>query len=100
MPARGAAKKKQARRRAAWGLVAAGAAYLASRGTERLMDSAWQRARGKKPPRDPPARGTSWPVVLGWAAATAAVVGVSQVVAQRGAAAGWKRLVGTHPPRS
>ena len=99
MPGRGMTKKKRARRRAAWGLVAAGAAYIASRGTESLLDKGWERTRGKKPPRDPLARGTSWPVVIGWAAATAALVGVSQVLAQRGAAFGWKRVVGSEPPR-
>ena len=99
MPKRRISKKKQVRRRAAWGLVAAGAAFVASRGTEALMEKAWERARGKKPPRDPNARGSNWPRVLGWAAATAAVVGVSQVLAQRGAELGWKRVVGSNPPR-
>ncbi len=99
MPGRRISKKKQARRRAAWGLVAAGAAYVASRGTEVLLDRGLEKAGGRKAPRDPLARGTSWPAVIGWAAATAAVVGVSQVLAQRSAAAGWRRVVGSNPPR-
>ena len=99
MAVRRAAKKKRAQRRVAWGIVAAGAAYAASLATETLIDKGWEKARGKRAPRDPLARGTSWPALIGWAAATAAVVGVSQIVAQRGAAAGWRRVVGSEPPR-
>ena len=85
-------------RRLAWGVLAAGTGYLASRATQMLMDRAWEKTRGERPPRDPLARGTSWPTVLGWTMATAVVVAVAQVGAKRGAAGLFERATGHRPP--
>lgn len=91
--------KSRRQRRLAWTAVAAGAGYAASRGTVLLLNRSYEKARGKRPPRDPLARGTSWPRVLGWSVATAVVVAVAQVAAERGAAGLFERATGHRPPR-
>ena len=91
--------KSRRGRRLAWAAIAAGAGYAASRGTEMLLDKSFEKARGKKPPQDPLARGTSWPKVIGWSLATAAVVALAQLGAQRGAASLFERATGHRPPR-
>ena len=91
--------KTRRNRRLAWTAVAAGAGYAASRGTELLLNKSYEKARGKKAPVDPLARGTSWPTVIAWSAATAIVVALAQVAAQRGAAGLFERATGHRPPR-
>ena len=86
-------------RRLAWTAIAAGAGFAASRGTEMLLDRSFEKARGKKPPEDPLARGTSWPRVIGWSLVTGAVVALAQVGAQRGAASLFEQATGHRPPR-
>ena len=83
----------------AWTLVAGGAAYAAAAGTQALMSTGWRAARDEDPPDMALGRGTSWAAVLGWSAATAAVVAAAQLFAQRGAALGWERVTGRQPPR-
>ena len=91
--------RSKAKRRLAWMAVATGSAYAAAALTNTALSQGYKKVRGKMPPEDELARGTSWPAVLGWSVATAAVVAVAQVVAQRGAAAGWKLATGLQPPR-
>ena len=91
--------KSRRRRDLAWTAVAAGAGYAASKGTQLLMNKSYERTRGKRPPRDPMARRTSWAKVIGWSVATAVVVGLAQVAAQRGAASLFERATGHRPPR-
>jgi len=86
-------------RRLAWTAVAAGASYAAARGTALLLDEAYERARDRKAPRDPLARDTSFPLVLGWAAASAVVIGLAEIAAQRGAAHLFERATGHRPPK-
>ncbi|HET9003028.1 MAG TPA: DUF4235 domain-containing protein [Gemmatimonadaceae bacterium] len=86
-------------RRLAWAAIAAGASYVAARGTELLLDEAYERTRAKKAPRDPLARDVSLPAVLGWAAASAVVIGVTEIVALRGAARLFERATGHRPPK-
>ena len=87
-------------RRLAWTAIAAGASYAAARGTALLLDEAYERARDRKAPRDPLARDSSLPVVLGWAAASAVVIGLAEIAAQRGAARLFERATGHRPPKN
>jgi hypothetical protein len=91
--------KSRRGRRLAWAAIAAGASYAAARGTALLLDEAYERARDRKAPRDPLARDTTLPVVLGWAAASAIVIGLAEIAAQRGAARLFERATGHRPPR-
>ena len=86
-------------RKAMWALVGAGSAMLASTAVEHALDAAWRSARDDDPPRDPSMPGFSWPVALLWTVASATAVGVAQLAARRGAAAGWKKTTGKKPPR-
>ena len=86
-------------RRLAWAAIAAGASYAAARGTALLLDEAYERARDRNAPRDPLARDSSLPVVLGWAAASAVVIGLAEIAALRGAARLFERAPGHRPPR-
>jgi hypothetical protein len=88
-------------RRAAWGLVAAGSAFAASRSAQMAMTKGYEKTRGKKSPGDPQRRTpASWPSVIGWSVATAVVVGLVQLLAERGAVAGWTYATGHRPPRT
>jgi hypothetical protein len=89
---------KKVARRAAWGVVAAGTAYVASRGAQVALARGYEAARGKEAPPDPLEPGTSWRAVIGWSIATAVVVGLVQVFAQRAAAEGWTYATGHRPP--
>jgi hypothetical protein len=91
--------KSKLARRAAWGLVAAGSAFAASRGAQAAMSRGYEAVRGKKSPGDPRTRGSSWASVMGWSVATAVVVGLVQLLAERGAVAGWTYATGRQPPR-
>lgn len=91
--------RSKAKRRLAWMAVATGTAYAAAAITNTALSQGYQAVRGKQPPEDELARGTSWPAVLGWSMASAAVVALAQVLVQRGAAAGWKAATGMQPPR-
>lgn len=64
-----------------------------------LLARSYERARGKKAPRDPLARGTSWPSVIGWSLVSGSVVALAQIAAQRGAASVFERATGHRPPR-
>ena len=92
--------KGKVARRVAWGAVAAGTAYVASRGAQLALERGYEAANGKQAPPDPLEPGTSWRSVIGWSIATAVVVGVVQVFAQRAAAEGWTRATGHRPPRA
>jgi len=94
------ARKNRRGRRLAWVALAAAASYVAARGTALLLDEAYERARDKEPPRDPFARGSSLPMVLGWTAASAVVIGLAELAAQRGAARLFERATGHRPPRA
>ena len=91
--------KSKLARRAAWGLVAAGTAFAASRGAQAAMTHGYEEGRGKRSPADPRTRGASWPALIGWTVATAVVVGLVQLLAERGAVAGWTYATGRQPPR-
>lgn len=49
-------------------------------------------------PPNPADRSVSWPQAAGWAVASAVGIGVSRLVTQRIAAAGWEKAVGSPPP--
>ena len=86
-------------RKTVWMLVGAGSAAIAGALVQAAMEGGWRLATGDDAPADPDARNTSWGEALAWAAGTAAVAAAAQLVARRGARAGWTRLTGERPPR-
>ena len=86
-------------RKAAWTLVGAGSAMLATTITERAMAAGWRRMMRREPPSDRRASDTTWTEALAWTALTGAAIGVAQYAARRGAARGWRRATKRRPPR-
>lgn len=76
------------------GLGAAATAAVA----QKVLTSGWKKATGKEPPTDPANPDVRWREAAGWAAASAAVVALARLLAQRRVAATWRRASGTLPP--
>jgi hypothetical protein len=86
-------------RSAAWALVGASAALVASTLTERSIDAGYRATRGRRSPLDPRRRNAGWPETILFTLGSAAVVGLAQLMARRGTEAGWTRVTGRKPPR-
>lgn len=82
----------------AWKAVGTGGAIVAGLTARKLLTAAWTKARKTNPPSNPAAPDTSWGEALAWAVASGVAVAVSRLLAQRGAAAGWQRALGSLPP--
>jgi hypothetical protein len=82
----------------AWKIVGTGGAILAGLAARKLLTAAWTKMRKTDPPSNPAAPGTSWGEALSWAAASGLAVAISRLLAQRGAAAGWQKALGSLPP--
>ncbi|HEX6575847.1 MAG TPA: DUF4235 domain-containing protein [Gemmatimonadaceae bacterium] len=91
--------QRKANQKVAWMVVGAGAAMLASHFVEKSLAAGWKAVTSKSPPSKPESpRKTGWSEALLWTAASALAVGLSQVLAKRGAALGWEYATGSHPP--
>jgi hypothetical protein len=90
---------KMSTKKVTWMIVGAGAAMLASSLVERALGAGWKAVTSKSPPSKPESlRKTGWTEALAWTAASALTVGLSRVLAKRGAALGWEYATGSHPP--
>lgn len=87
-------------KQATWMLVGAGAAMVATKLTERGLESGWRKVKDEDPPGDIWESRESWPKALAWAALSAATIAAAQLAARRGATAGLQRLTGKRPPRA
>lgn len=81
----------------AWQVVAVGSAALAGIGARSLMQTGWKVFRGGEPPENPAARSVEWKEAIAWTVATGVVVGLMRMLAERGAASGWKKVKGRYP---
>jgi hypothetical protein len=64
----------------------------------KALEGGWKTATGKKPPANPEHPDVKWGEAASWAAASAAVVALGKLLAQRRVAATWRRASGTLPP--
>lgn len=92
------AQMSQTMEKTAWRVVATLAAVLTSVAVRKLLMIGWRAARKSDPPRNPGSPTVTWPEALGWALASGAGVGVGRMLAERGATAGWIKVVGAMPP--
>jgi hypothetical protein len=76
------------------GVGAAATAAIA----RKVLTTGWKKATGKEPPADPAHPDVRWREAAGWAAASAAVVAVARLFAQRRVAETWRRASGNLPP--
>ena len=82
-----------------YSLLAAGAAFLAARVVRATLEKGWEKFAKDVPPENPADPETSWKEALVWSVSSGVLVGLARMVAQRGAAAGWHRLMGYNPTR-
>ena len=80
-----------------WEAVALGAAALAAVGVRQTLQAGWERYTGDEPPMNPAARSVGWGDALAWTVATGVAVGLGRLLAERGAAAGWRKIRGRYP---
>jgi hypothetical protein len=65
---------------------------------QKVLKKGWTKATGKEPPADPAHPDVKWREAVGWAAASATVVAVARLFAQRRVAETWRRASGSLPP--
>ena len=80
-----------------WWLVSTGAALVASNMTKSLMERSYLRYTGRRAPQNPASPRVAWRSAFGWAMAAGVLVSLSELLAERGAAAAWKRMYGKYP---
>jgi hypothetical protein len=64
----------------------------------KALEGGWKTATGKKPPENPEHPDVKWGEAATWAAASAAVIALGKLLAQRRVAATWRRASGELPP--
>jgi hypothetical protein len=77
--------------------VAMASGALAGMAVRQALTAGWEKVRDEEPPDNPAARRVGWGSALAWTVATSVAMGVGQLVAQRGAAAGWRKARGRYP---
>lgn len=80
-----------------WWLVSTGAALIAANLTKSVMERSWLHATGRRPPQNPASPRVKLGSALAWAIAAGVIVSIAELMAERGAAAGWKRVTGRYP---
>lgn len=80
-----------------WDLVALVSAGLMGIAARKLLENSWQVVKRNEPPKNPAARSVDWSEALAWTAASGLAMGLGRLLAQRGAAAGWKKVHGRYP---
>lgn len=80
-----------------WDMVALGSAALAGVAIRQALQGGWKLLKRDEPPTNPAARSVGWPDALAWTLAVGAAVGVGRMLAERGAAAGWRKVRGRYP---
>lgn len=81
----------------AWNLVAMTSAAVAGIAVRNLLETGWEFIKRDEPPQNPAARSVDWSEALAWTVASGVAVGLARLLAQRGAAAGWKKVRGHYP---
>lgn len=80
-----------------WNLVALGSAIAASMAVRQGLQAGWKVWKDEEPPSNPAANSVSWGEALTWTVAVGAAVGLGRLLAERGAAAGWRKARGHFP---
>jgi hypothetical protein len=81
-----------------WAAVAAGAAMVGGLAMRKSLEQAWKLAMREDPPLDPTSRDVAWREAILWTVATGVGIGLGRLIARRGAAAWWERMMGDTPP--
>lgn len=81
----------------AWQIIAMVSAGVAGIAARKLLEGSWQVVKRDEPPQNPAARSVDWSEAIAWTVASGLAMGVGRLLAQRGAAAGWKKVYGHYP---
>lgn len=81
----------------AWQIVAVVSAAAAGIAARKLLEGSWEAVKNQEPPVNPAARSVDWGEALMWTVASGLAMGIGRLLAQRGAAAGWKKVRGHYP---
>jgi hypothetical protein len=81
----------------AWQVVAMLSAAAAGLAARKLLEGSWTVLKDDEPPVNPAARSVDWGDALAWTVASGLAMGVGRLLAQRGAAAGWRKMRGHYP---
>lgn len=80
-----------------WKVVATGAAIGASTVARKVTDGTWKFVSGKETPKNPEDPDIQWGEAIAFAVFSGAVVGLTRMLANRQAAALYKRSTGALP---
>ncbi len=83
--------------RTAWNALALASATVAGIAVRNLLESEWEKLRKDEPPQNPAASAVGWGDAVAWTVATGVAVGLGRLIAQRGAAEGWRKMRGSYP---
>jgi hypothetical protein len=83
---------------AGYKILATLGAIAATAATRKALAAAWQAVTGRQPPENPEHPDLKWGEAATWAAASAVVVALGKLAAQRRIAATWRRASGELPP--
>lgn len=87
------------RRRAAWKAVSALSGLAGAIVTRKVLEAVWPVGDDDTgPPFNPADRRVDWPTALQWAVAASLGAGLTRLLSQRLAAAGWEAATGSPPP--
>lgn len=87
------------RRRAAWKALSTLTGLAGAVATRRLLQAVWPTGHdGTAPPYNPADRRVAWPTALQWAIAAGLGAGITRLLGERLAAAGWEAATGSPPP--
>lgn len=80
-----------------WSIVGGLSALAAGVITRKLLELAWTKTTGNKPPSTPESPDVAFREAVLWAVATGVTVGVARLVVTREAAKAWRRATGELP---
>lgn len=80
-----------------WWLVSTGAALIASSLAKSALERGYLSYTGRRPPQNPASPRVTWRAAFTWALVAGVVMALSETLAERGAAAGWRRATGKYP---
>ena len=74
------------------------AGLVSTKVTRKALDAGWRKVRGSEPPRNPAVPGAAWSEAVTWAVASGIAMGLSKMLAAKGAATAWQKTTGSLPP--
>jgi hypothetical protein len=81
-----------------WFLISTAAAAAAGFVVRNGIEYGWKLARGEDPPKNPAQHDVEWADAIAWTVTVGVCMGMGRLLAERGAASGWKHFTGKLPP--